>query len=314
MPMRWTPDGRGRGARPDWHASYVYDRWRPTLFTSYSDDTDPIRGGTMRSREFFAGARLSFRHLRWTETFLAGFTAQSDTMTCVEIGSACRTRESRRDLRSLRGGWLHDSRRTFGYSISPEEGLALQAAAETSRTLLGSAADAGATVLDARAYRRLFGRHTVVAGRIAIAAAWGPLGARRMFSAAGSGPSAPGFDFGRDAIGLMRGFSPESITGTRAAVANLDLRFPLARVQRGAGSWPVFFQTVHAAAFVDAGHAWDTAFRPAGLRTSTGAELSLDLVIFHQVPLTIVTGAAWTRGPIADQQRAAFFSRIGYAF
>ncbi|HEX9368121.1 MAG TPA: hypothetical protein VF921_15930, partial [Vicinamibacterales bacterium] len=27
-------------ARPDWHASYAYDRWRPTLFTSYSDDTD----------------------------------------------------------------------------------------------------------------------------------------------------------------------------------------------------------------------------------------------------------------------------------
>ena len=27
---------------PDWYAAYAYDRWRPTLFASYSDDTDPI--------------------------------------------------------------------------------------------------------------------------------------------------------------------------------------------------------------------------------------------------------------------------------
>jgi hypothetical protein len=306
----WTA---GR-ARPDWHAAYAYDRWRPTLVASYSDDTDPIRGGTLRSRELFAGARLPFRHLRWSETIFAGFDALNDTVTCAETVGPCRTREARRDLRSVRGGWLHDSRRIFGYSISHEEGFSIEAAAETSRTLLGSDANAGATVLDARAYRRLLGPHTVVAGRFGMAAAWGRAGARREFSAGGSGPSEPIFDFGRDAIGLLRGFAPGDLTGSHAAVANLDLRFPLARVQRGPASWPVFFQTLHAAAFVDAGHAWDTAFRTAGLRTSAGAELSLDLVILHSVPLTLVTGAAWTRDPVAHRQRAAFFGRIGRAF
>src|SRR5204862_5704283 len=29
-------------ARPDWHAGYAYDRWWPTLFAAYSDDTDPV--------------------------------------------------------------------------------------------------------------------------------------------------------------------------------------------------------------------------------------------------------------------------------
>lgn len=304
----------GARARPDWRASYAYDRWRPTLFTSYSDDTDPIRGGTVRSRELFAGARLAFRHLRWSETLLAGFDALTDTITCTEISAACRTPERRRDLRSLRGGWLHDSRRAFGYSIGPEEGFAIEAAAETSRTIFGSDADAGAAVFDARAYHRLFGSHTVVAGRLAVAAGWGPPGARRLFSAGGSGPSEPAFDFGRDSIGLLRGFDAADLTGSRAAVANLDLRFPIVRVQRGAGSWPVFFRTVHAAAFVDAGHAWDAAFRAASLRTSTGAELSLDLVILHTVPVTLATGAAWTRDPVTNRQRAAFFGRIGHAF
>jgi outer membrane protein assembly factor BamA len=244
----------------------------------------------------------------------AGFDAHTDVVTCAEISSACRTRESRRDRRSLKAGWLHDSRRSFGYSISPEEGVAIEAAAEASRTVLGSDVDAGATVFDVRGYHRILGRHTVVAGRLAFAAAWGPSGARRVFSAGGSGPSEPEFDLGRDSIGLLRGFAEEEITGTRAAVANLDLRFPIARLQRGAGTWPVFFQTLHAAAFVDAGHAWDRTFRAASLRTSIGAEVSLDLVILHNVPVTLVTGAAWTRDPVVNRQRAAFFGRIGYAF
>ena len=304
----------GARARPDWHASYFYDRWRPTLFASYSDDTDPVRGGTVRSRELFAGAVLPFRRLRWTETLLAGFDAQTDTLSCVAISVDCPRSDGRRDLRSVRGGWQHDSRRLFGYSISPEEGFAVEAAAEASRTALGSDVDASAAVLDVRGYRRVFGRHIVAAGRVGAAAGWGPRGARRRFSAGGAGPSYLDFDFGREAIGLLRGFAPEDTVGSRAAVANLDLRFPLARFQRGAGTWPIFFRALHGAAFVDAGEAWDSTFRAADLRTSTGGEVSLDLVLLHYVPLTLASGAAWTRDPVAGRSHGAVFGRVGYAF
>jgi hypothetical protein len=30
--------------------------------------------------------------------------------------------------------------------------------------------------------------------------------------------------------------------------------------------------------------------------------------------LTLAGGAAWTRDPVADRRRGAFFARIGYAF
>jgi hypothetical protein len=301
-------------ARPDWHAAYAYSRWRATLFATYADDTDPIRGGTIRSRELFAGALLPFRHLRWTETLLGGFDAQTDTATCTAITGRCRTRDIHRILRSVRGGWLHDSRRLVGYSISPEEGFAIEAAAETSRTAIGSDVDAGAAVFDARVYHRLFGRHTVLAGRVAAAAGWGRAGSRRLFSAGGPGPSYPVFDFGRDTVGLLRGFAAQDIVGSRVAVANVDVRFPLARLQRGAGSWPLFIRTLHGAVFADAGQAWDTTFPAADLRTSTGGELSLDVVIAHYVPLTLVSGAAWTRDPVANRRGATLFGRIGYAF
>jgi hypothetical protein len=300
----------GGRARPDWHAAYAYDRWRPTLFASYADDTDPIRGGLVRSQEVFAGAQLPFRHLRWSETLLAGFDAETDTVTCT---GECRVRDPKRDLRSIRGGWLHDSRRQYGYGISSEEGFAIETAAETSRTALGSDVDAGAAILDVRGFHRVV-RHTVLAARAATALAWGDVAGRRVFSAAGPGPSLPFFDFGRDTVGLLRGFAPEDVVGTRVAVANLDLRFPLARIQRGLGSWPLFFHTLHGAAFVDVGSAWDTTFRAADLRTSAGGELSLDAVVAHYVRLTFAGGAAWTRDPTIDRQRAAFFGRIGYAF
>lgn len=304
----------GARARPDWHLAYSYDRWRPTLFATYADETDAVRDGEVRSRELFAGGLLRFRRVRWTETFIAGFHADRDVLRCAPITPACRVGSAQRDLRSLRAGWLHDSRRQFGYSISTAEGFAIQAAVESSRTAFGSDADAGAAIVDARGFHRVAGRHTILAARVAGAAAWGDTAVRRVFSAAGAGPSYPSFDFGRDTIGLLRGFDPGDITGTRAAVANLDLRIPLARPQRGAGTWPIFLHSIHTAAFVDAGHAWTGAFRAADVRTSIGAELSADLVVLHYVPLTLAGGVAWTRDPGAGRRRAAIFGRIGYAF
>jgi hypothetical protein len=297
-------------ARPDWHVAYAYDRWAPTLFASYSDDTDPFRGGFVRSREMTAGALLPFRRIRWRETLLAAFEADHDTIGCDE--SCALPAVQRR--RSFRGGWIHDGRRAFGYSISAEEGAQIEAAAETTRAAFGSNGDGGAAIVDMRGFQRVTKGHAVLAGRLAFAGAWGDPGVRRAFTAGGPGPAIAAFDFGRDTIGLLRGFPADDLIGSRAAVANIDLRVPLARPQRGIGNWPIFFRSIHAAGFVDAGNAWDRAFRFSDLRTSTGGELSLDVVLGHYLPVTLTTGGAWTRDPIEDRSRASFFARIGRAF
>ena len=41
---------------------------------------------------------------------------------------------------------------------------------------------------------------------------------------------------------------------------NADYRWPIARPQRGAGTWPLFLHTIHGAVFADAGHAWTEDF------------------------------------------------------
>jgi hypothetical protein len=85
-------------------------------------------------------------------------------------------------------------------------------------------------------------------------------------------------------------------------------------VQRGPGLWPVFVRSIHAAAFLDLGHAWEGAFRAADVRRAAGGEIASDVVLIHYVPLTIAGGAAWTRDPVAGRDRAAAFVRLGYAF
>jgi hypothetical protein len=50
------------------------------------------------------------------------------------------------------------------------------------------------------------------------------------------------------------------------------------------------------------------------MRTSVGGELSVDLVVLHYLPITLVGGGAWTRDPVANRSRAAVFARVGTAF
>jgi outer membrane protein assembly factor BamA len=102
--------------------------------------------------------------------------------------------------------------------------------------------------------------------------------------------------------------------GRHVIVGNLDFRFPILNVQRGAGTLPFFLRTAHGAIFADAGHAWDDDFRWSGVRTSVGAELSLDTVIGYALPLTFSTGVAWRDTPLSSGRGVVAFGRIGRAF
>jgi hypothetical protein len=299
-------------ARPDWSVAYAYDRWRPTIFAGYSDDTDPVRGGAVRSQEFTAGARLPFRALRRVDEIFGAIDFVRDRLTC---GPGCRARAAEGRRTALQAGWRHDTRRQFGLSIGAEEGWLASAAVESAVRALGAGVRAQAVVAEFRGFRRLGPGHVVAALRGATALGFGAIDERRIFSAAGAGPAIGGFDFGRDAIGLLRGVAAEDVVGTRAAVINAELRMPLARPQRGFGSWPLFVRAVHAAVFLDAGAAWDTRLRRDDVAAAIGGEGSIDLVLGHALPLRLSAGGAWRRAPAGSSAGgAALFARVGHAF
>ncbi len=294
--------------RPDIQGTYVYDRWWPTLFVDYSDDTDPWRDGNVRTHEGNAGIVLPFRHIRWSQAILGAVHASRDVFTC---SSGCGA-DGRLDAtrRAVRAAWSLNASRSYGYSISAEDGWSASATTEVSRKALGADGDGTSSTVDVRGYLPAFPQHGVLAARVAAARSWGDRGARRIFSASGNGPQPGGFTFGSDAIGLIRGVDPGDVAGTHAVVMNIDYRVPLMRLEHGAGTLPLFARTLHGAVFADAGHAWEATFRRRDVQVSLGAELSLDAIIGYSLPLTITTGAAWAshgRGLVA-------FGRVGRAF
>ena len=297
--------------RPDWSFGYAYNRWWPTLFVSVSDDTDPWRDGEVRTRELNAGAVFPVRRVRWTESVLVAFNGSSDAFDCPSCEPAFGAVGTRRGLRF---GWSFDNARAYGYSISHETGTLLRVTSEITRRGLGAEGNASAFTLDARAYRRAFPRHAVVAVRVAGATSSGDQSVRRFFSAAGAGPPPSGFSFGTDAVGLLRGFAEDEITGDHVAVANLDYRVPLVRIQRGLGTLPFFLRTAHAAVFADTGHGWLRDFQWSRFRTAVGVELSLDAVVGYGLPLTFTAGGAWRNDPVSGRRGLAAFGRVGRAF
>lgn len=299
------------GGRPDWQIAYGYDRWHPTLFAAASVDTDAWRDGTYTARDLSAGVFLQVSRVRVTHATLAAFQRTDETGSCETCvaGSAFRQRRA-----SVRLGWELSTARAFGYSVSPEEGGRVATTMELPRRAFGSDGDGITLTADVRRYHRLGPPHAVVAWRAAAAGSWGDPAAARIISASGHGPEAPGLQFGRGAIGLLRGFPEDQVAGRRAAVANLDYRIPIARIGRGVGTVPFFLRHFHGAVFLDAGHAWNEAARWADLRMSAGAELSADAVVGFALPVTFTTGAAWRRDGQHGPRDVAVFGRIGRAF
>ena len=297
--------------RPDWSVAYAYDRWWPTPFVSVSDDTDAWRGGEIQTREMDAGALFTVARVRWSQTVLAAINASEDTFSCESCSDPV-PQEVRRG--AIRAGWSFINAKTYGYSISRESGTALRFTWEDAPEALGSDAASSAMTIDARAYAPFGPRHSALAIRAAGASAWGDEHARRVFSAAGSDPPSSSFDFGRGAVGLLRGFESDTVVGRRVAIANLDYRFPLRYIQRGSGTIPMFLRTIHSAVFADAAHAWDDSFRWSDVRMSAGAEVSVDTVIGFGIPLSFTAGVAWRHDPVGTQDGIAVFGRLGRAF
>lgn len=296
--VRWSDR-----ARPDWDVSYAYDRWRPTVFLSAADDLTVWQNADYRETSIDGGVLVPFNTVRRRQRLYGAMhvTREQDPGRVF-------------DRRALRFAYQFSTARRYGYSISPQDGVTAGVTSEITRKALGSDADAATFSVDLRAYPRLRGRHRILAVRAAFAGSYGDRDGRRVLGAGGTSASASTIGFGRDVIGLARGFATDDIVGYRSAVVNMDYRLPFWNVERGIGSLPLFLRQFHAAAFVDTAHAWRDSFRLGDTHASAGLEVSSDIVVGHYLPLTVTGGVALRRDPTHRREGAAGFWRIGYAF
>jgi hypothetical protein len=315
-----SPDGAPtpNAAAPDWQGYYAYSRWRPTFYASTSSDTSFFAGpatdlgtpraSTRRERQLQAGVLFPIRHARVVHS------AQLSVVRAVNEDTLATGTLTRHRV-PVRAAWQTLTGRTYGYSISREHGIAAGATAELVRRGLGSFADATTTTGDARVYLPAFRPHHVVAVRVGGGASTGDPTVGRTFLLGGHEAATDGGGFDNNAFSLLRGFGRNTFAGSRVAVANAEYRWPIARPQRGIGTWPVFLHSIHAAVFADAGHAWTRTFRAGAIKKSAGAQLSANIVAGYFAPFTATVGAAWGRdgsGVVSDRVTAYF--QIGRAF
>jgi len=318
----WLVDGpegapRPSAATPDWNIYYAYNRWRPILWANASNDTSFFSGpptasgtptpATLRERELEAGVLFPIRHVRVSHLARFSMLAAEDRYTLPAS-------ELSRDRVAAAGAWATNTARVYGYSVSPEDGLTVGATAEIDPEALGSFASARAYTADARGYLPGFAPHHVFAIRAAGGISSGDAVLRRTFHL--GGPYAPGvISFDRDAISLLRGFPTDTFAGSHVVLVNADYRFPIARPQRGHGTWPFLVHTLNGAVFADAGHAWTQTFRAEDIKTSIGAEIGARVMIGYFFPLLINAGAAWGHdGSHTVANGTTFYARVGFAF
>jgi hypothetical protein len=315
-----APEGTPKppASRPDWNLSYSYNRWRPVFFATTESSTTFFAGPasatgeplpvTLRKRQVEGGVLFPIIHARTAHQALVSVLHSKDEFTDLRSSTS-------RDRASMRAGVFTGSARLYGYSISPEDGIRAGATVEATRRALGSTDDANAVTGDVRLYAPLPAAHHVLAVRVAGGASSGDVSTRRNFLLGGPGPNPTIMDFDSDAISLLRGFPANRFAGTHVALMNVDYRFPLARPQRGSGTFPLFLHTIHGAAFADAGHAWTGRFQTDAIKLAVGGELSTNLVFGYFGPLSTTVGVAWGHdGSGAAPDRTTFYFRMGRAF
>jgi len=302
---------------PDWQVYYVYDRWRPSFYaaaslaTSFSVGPATPAGtasdSTLRETTVEGGVVYPIVHARIFHVAQASIARSHGDFTFPDAVVT-------RNRTPLRGAWQTSNAREYGYSISREDGINVGATMEVVRQALGSDADATTYTADARAYLRGVMPHHIVAVRVSGGVSNGDPTVGRTFVLGGSSAGAV-TDFGSRSSSLLRGFPDATFAGPRVALANLEYRFPAYRLQRGFGTWPIFFHTFHAAAFADAGETWSTTFQASNLKTSIGVEASSNVVVAYFAPLTFTAGVAFGHdrsGALSD--RATLYFRIGKSF
>lgn len=90
----------------------------------------------------------------------------------------------------------------------------------------------------------------------------------------------------------FRGLPGITYAGDRAMLLSAEYRLPLSNVERGIGTWPIFLQKLHLAAFTDFGDIWVRNAKDNDGRNffedflwSVGLELRGDFNLFYGVPL-----------------------------
>jgi Tol biopolymer transport system component len=313
--------------------SFVWNRWTPIMgwgvsryAVPYGDiyiEPDTVPGANLPMIQSVGKRYWDQRHLWWTSisfplTDRSGIwaryrgvwrTPQDSLPDDVYYGAL----PTRGVLSSLQVGWGMGRSQAFPYSISPENARVLSISAKWTSRYLGSF-----TLVDANT-KQPFDQLQITAewkefigqdeATDKLHLPWWPANHVLVIRAAGGVSIGDRLRYGSFRLGgnygissyyrlpdeyeSVRGFPVATVSGDWYYLGTLEYRFPLIRIDRGAGTLPLFVQKFSGAVFTDVGDAFDTLDAATGPLIGVGGELRLTGI------------AGWAVG---------FQLRAGYAF
>jgi outer membrane protein assembly factor BamA len=124
---------------------------------------------------------------------------------------------------------------------------------------------------------------------------FGDLLSQRTFYLGGMAQASPlNLNFLNDRF-AVRGYDAGVDAGERIATGTAELRFPVAPIERGISTWPIYLRDLHGLVFGDAGFALERNedLQRDDLFPATGLQLSLETVLFYFVTVDLQTTVAY---------------------
>ncbi len=317
------------GAQPDLYLSYAYRRlpfhWVASGYR-ISDYSSRYEYGTLQARlpelrqGLVSSAVIPLPGEFDDQEFRLGYdfgwvSSVFPTGTAADPYASLPTEPRRDAVSRMRASYSFSNTETYLYSVGRERGVSVFASVERSDRRLGGELDGTSAYAQASGYIPVpVGRHTVLAVSAAIGASDGA--ASRGWSLGGAASSelltAVLDGVGRSRFAL-RGFPAGAFEGSRVALGQTELRFPLFFVERGVSTLPVFLRGVSAAIGADYGGAFSQL--PAGnpweaFHLGWGGELWFDVVFGYRQPLRWGLGYAKGQGELAWPGGTTYFSLV----
>jgi WD40-like Beta Propeller Repeat/Omp85 superfamily domain len=185
--------------------------------------------------------------------------------------------------------YLFNNAKTYGYSISPEDGRNIELGYEQLDKKIGSDFNLKKYSVDWHEYIDFSFEHHVLLLRGYAGKSTGDVIAQRAFQLGGVGPGDMTINIEDNNV-YLRGYPANKYRGQKVGLATMEYRFPIKNIEWGGGNTPFFFKRVHGAAFAEAGNAWDDVFLRKDVKRSVGAEASLDMTLGYFLPVTVRLG------------------------
>lgn len=185
-------------------------------------------------------------------------------------------------------------------AISPTEGWSLWLSLNGSHAAIGSAIDYATASASLTRYLAMPWHDLhVLALRLRGGIGWSPSPSQSLFSLGGSGLNNPLVDYLQGtstSSAALRGYRSGALAGKHFWMASAEYRLPIAILDWGPWTLPIYFKRLHGALTADAGWAGQARLDWRDVRPSIGAVLRLSAIVRHDFGTQVQLGYAYGFG------------------